>query len=94
MLAAKAKQQEDEILEYEERRKEENNLEDEIELYRTQAESLKEELKVRTWSFINESGNFNFTIFTRQETRNFLLLFHKVDECTQCVPIFKLQIEI
>ena len=48
MLAAKAKQQEDEILEYEERRKEENNLEDEIELYRTQAESLKEELKVRT----------------------------------------------
>lgn len=48
MLAAKAKQQEDEILEYEERRKEENNLEDEIELYRTQAESLKEELKKST----------------------------------------------
>ena len=72
MLAAKAKQQEDEILEYEERRKEENNLEDEIELYRTQAESLKEELKVRAGSFTNESGNFNFTIFTRQETRNYI----------------------
>lgn len=48
MLAAKAKQQEDVILEFEETKKEYKNLEDEIALYRKQAESVKEELKKST----------------------------------------------
>lgn len=46
MLAAKAKEQEDEILSYEEKKKLDQSLEEEIELYQKQVESIKEELKV------------------------------------------------
>lgn len=62
MLAAKAKQQEDVILEFEETKKECKNLEDEIALYRKQAESVKEELKVAVWLKI--SYHWTFLYFT------------------------------
>ena len=46
MLAAKAKEQEDKIFDFEEKSQQDQNLEDEIELYQRQVESIKEELKV------------------------------------------------
>jgi hypothetical protein len=48
MLAAKAKDQEDRILDFEEKSTQDQDLEDEIELYQKQVESIKEELKVRS----------------------------------------------
>lgn len=49
MLAAKAKEQEDKILDFEEKRTQDQSLQDEIELYQKQVESIKEELKVPRW---------------------------------------------
>ena len=46
MLAAKAKEQEDKIFDVEEKRKQDEGLQDEIELYQKQVESIKDELKV------------------------------------------------
>ena len=46
MLAAKAKEQEDKILDIEEKSKQDEGLQDEIELYQKQVESIKDELKV------------------------------------------------
>lgn len=46
MLAAKAKEQEDRLLDFEEKNQQEQSLEDEIELYQKQVESIKDELKV------------------------------------------------
>ena len=46
MLAAKAKEQEDKILDFEQKNEQDDCLEDEIELYQKQVESIKDELKV------------------------------------------------
>lgn len=50
MLTAKAKEQEEKILDYEEKSQQEKSLKEENELYRQQVGSIKEELQVKTCS--------------------------------------------